>query len=168
MNDITTMDQLTEAIFGGKYLTPTEHVDSEAFLHTIPGYDPDIDGLGLDAAQCWIPDRVPSGTGYVYMYIKGSYWNMARVSYELFVGPIGEGKEPDHTCFTRNCINPHHLEAVSRRENILRSNNPCAQNARKKECKRGHAFDEENTYRSPSTGHRNCRECIRLRREGLI
>ena len=36
--------------------------------------------------------------------------------------------------------------------------------AAKTHCKRGHAFDEVNTYRNPATGSRRCRKCKRLRR----
>lgn len=43
-----------------------------------------------------------------------------RVSYETFVGPIPEGHEIDHKCSNTLCINPNHLEPVSRIENERR------------------------------------------------
>lgn len=43
-----------------------------------------------------------------------------RVAYEREVGPIPEGKELDHLCRFRACVNTSHLEPVTRRENARR------------------------------------------------
>lgn len=43
-----------------------------------------------------------------------------RKAYEDLVGPIPEGLDLDHLCRVRNCVNPEHLEPVTRSENILR------------------------------------------------
>lgn len=43
-----------------------------------------------------------------------------RVSYELAKGPIPEGLELDHLCRVRCCVNPGHLEPVTRSENNRR------------------------------------------------
>lgn len=40
-----------------------------------------------------------------------------RVTYEHFVGPIPEGMTIDHLCKQTDCINPFHLEVVTRAEN---------------------------------------------------
>jgi hypothetical protein len=97
---------------------------------------------------------------------KGYAWygrlNLHRRAYEDANGPIPQGLVIDHLCRVRHCINPEHLEAVTQRENNLRGNSPAAINARKTHCLRGHAFDEENTYVSPTKGGRSCRECTRM------
>jgi len=80
-----------------------------------------------------------------------------RVVYELLVGPIPEGKHLDHLCRVRNCVRPDHLEAVDNRTNILRGEGVTALNARKTHCKRGHEFNDSNTYVIPSG--RACRRC---------
>lgn len=41
-----------------------------------------------------------------------------RFSYEAHKGPIPEGLEIDHVCRNRSCVNPEHLRAVTRRENM--------------------------------------------------
>ncbi len=50
---------------------------------------------------------------------KHSY--VHRWAYEQTVGPIPDGYEIDHTCFTKLCVNPDHLEAVTVGENRRRS-----------------------------------------------
>ena len=100
----------------------------------------------------------PNGYGKISFQGKGDYAH--RVSYILFVGPIPEGLEPDHKCRNRACINPDHLEAVTRRVNLLRGETLAAAMATKTYCDSGHAFTEANTYMWNST--RNCRECRKL------
>ena len=86
-----------------------------------------------------------------------------RVAYEFANGEIPAGMEIDHLCRNPRCVNPRHLEVVTSRENVLRGTGPSARNARKTECKRGHPFDEANTYYR-SNGSRYCRECARGKR----
>ncbi len=51
---------------------------------------------------------------------RGMRW-ITRAMYELCVGPIHES-ELDHLCQNRRCVNPAHLEPVSRSENLRRVN----------------------------------------------
>ena len=86
-----------------------------------------------------------------------------RVAYEKAYGPIPEGLVIDHLCRNGLCVNPEHLEAVTRKENILRGEGACAQNARKTHCKRGHELIPENLIER-SDGRRDCLLCDRIRR----
>jgi len=79
--------------------------------------------------------------------------------YESVKGPIPPGFEPDHLCRNRRCINPAHLEPVTRRENLRRGIGE--HRPGKTHCKRGHKFTVKNTYVTKA-GFRNCRECHRL------
>ena len=87
-----------------------------------------------------------------------------RMAYILTYGPIPKGFEVDHLCRNPACINPAHLEAVTRSVNWLRSDTPSAVNARKTHCLRGHLFEEANIWHSPSKPtHRWCRACFKVR-----
>ena len=59
-----------------------------------------------------------------------------------------------HLCEVRNCYNPEHLVDQTQRENVRQYTD------RIKECPKGHAYDEENTYIRKS-GARKCRACNR-------
>src|SRR5262245_52986199 len=69
-----------------------------------------------------------------------------RVAYHLAGGVIEEGMELDHLCRVTLCVNPTHLEPVTRLENQRRGNAPMQAQRRQTHCKRGHLLDEENTY----------------------
>ncbi len=111
---------------------------------------------------CWLWQRTTTH-GYGHKPVNGRYVRAHRWAYELLVGPIPEGLELDHLCRDRACINPAHLEPVTRRENAKRGSagliNAARQRA-KTHCKNGHPFNEANT-RVNRKGYRECRACAR-------
>lgn len=78
-----------------------------------------------------------------------------RWAYLHFVGKIPAGLDLDHLCRNRWCVNPEHLEPVTRSENLTRG---YAARGPKTYCKHGHRFDPENTFQR-SDGGRGCRAC---------
>lgn len=81
-----------------------------------------------------------------------------RIAYIVLVGDPGPGLVLDHLCRTPSCCNPAHLEPVSQHENVIRGVGPCALNAKKTHCLRGHALDGDNLV-VHKDGRRECREC---------
>lgn len=106
-------------------------------------------------------------TSYGYGLIRwnGKQVRAHRLAYQYFKGPIPEGKEINHLCEVRCCVNPAHLEAVTHRENILYSfDHSRNQSHPKTKCKRGHPLEGENLYFGIRHGKRfrGCKECRRL------
>lgn len=105
----------------------------------------------------WLWTGAITSGGYGNMWHQGKYRPAHRVSYELLIGPIPEGLELDHLCRVRNCVNPEHLEPVSRRENLVRGQTIVADQLQRVACPKGHAYDASNTY--VHAGQRFCRTC---------
>ena len=107
--------------------------------------------------------------GYGKLRVDGEMQYVHRFVYELLVGAIPNGLVIDHLCRNPGCVDPDHLDVVTRRVNTLRGYDPPARRAVAIRCENGHPFDEANTYRWK--GYRKCRACNgaaqRRRREKL-
>jgi hypothetical protein len=112
----------------------------------VPSYRPDL-------GPCWLWLRSLT-EGYGNFYFRGGPCPAHRASYELFVGPIPDGLHIDHLCRVKHCVNPAHLEPVTRCENARRG-----AHGMKTHCKHGHEYTPENTIHLG--GKRRCRECTR-------
>lgn len=107
---------------------------------------------------CWLWMGHLKPNGYGTLAIKqGGVWRTQhahRVSYEVYVGPISSGTDLDHKCRNRACVNPQHLESVTRSENLARS--PLMNRQREKtKCPRGHLYSGIN-----NRGQRICAQCL--------
>jgi hypothetical protein len=111
------------------------------------------------ATGCWNWTGSIAG-GYGRIRVGGVRVQAHRFSFEMAAGEeIPAGLYLDHLCRNQRCVNPAHLEAVTPRDNVLRSDTPPARQARQTHCKRGHALSGTNLYLKGR--HRECRTCQR-------
>lgn len=106
---------------------------------------------------CWLWTGAITSQGYGSMGVDGKTVNTHRHAYLMLVGEIENGLELDHKCRVRRCVNPDHMEPVTKQINIARGE-AGANWAAKTHCPRGHAYSDTNTYLTPK-GKRICRRC---------
>lgn len=134
----------------------------------IPAIDRFFNKITLDN-ECWVWDKSgPNGYGEFTEYsdkYRAHIW-----SYLFFVGPYDRSLDIDHTCHNsdkncsggischhRRCVNPEHLEPVTRRENAKRGK-VGAYLKNKTHCVHGHECTPINTI-IRKNGYRGCRVC---------
>ena len=146
--------------------------------------------------ECWPWLGYVMDNGYGKLTHKEEWSLLAhRLVYRFEVGPIPDGLDIDHLCRNRACVNPAHMQPVTRKQNLDRSplvalrreqQKRAKQERREKHlatsnwnkfkthCPQGHPYDEENTYYR-ANGSRQCRACGReqalaryYRRKGVV
>lgn len=122
---------------------------------------------------CWWWTGPLGWGGYGTFYMDSKWFRVHRASYILHKGEIPPGLEIDHTCHKkgecpggvtcphRKCVNPDHLEPVTKIENIRRGNGNEAKKT-KTHCVHGHEFTTENTKTNSGGKGRACRECCNI------
>ncbi len=106
--------------------------------------------------SCWPWHGARTKKGYGTFRKDGRTHYAHRVAYERTFGPIPDGLTIDHLCRNKLCVNPAHLEVVTRGENVRRYA------ATITHCPHGHPYDDENTC-VRADGQRDCRACNRER-----
>lgn len=101
----------------------------------------------------WVGTKYSTGYGKIGMpmangvYVGGHKEVPAhRAMYERYVGPIPKGLDLDHLCRNRACVNPAHLEPVTRSVNLRRGAGVRGIDERETHCPQGHEFTPANTY----------------------
>lgn len=123
--------------------------------------------------DCWTWTASTGSNGYGQFKRPGTrgMGRAHRISYELFVGPIPDGFEIDHVCHSadtscgpgecahRLCVNPDHLEPVTRKVHRGRARySSGSRKTKKTHCPAGHSYAD---HKLPSGG---CRLCNRARK----
>lgn len=106
----------------------------------------------LPTTQCvpWPGKLTKAGYGH----ISSRFTHKAHRYVWIIFNGVPLLPELDHLCRNPRCVNPAHLEPVTHAENHRR------RAAAMTECRRGHEFNEANTYYR-ADGRRQCRICAR-------
>ena len=116
----------------------------------------------VDPSGCWIWQAFIGADGYGKFGLSHSMRRAHRVAYERLVGPVSSDKDLDHLCRNRSCVNPEHLDPVTRSENLLRGAQ--GYELRGYRCVNGHdvlAAGMRLRPRGANSVSRGCRECDR-------
>lgn len=118
--------------------------------------------------SCWLwTARTYKGYGRIDVRGAGpngglKTYQAHRLVYELLVGLVPDGLQLDHLCRVPQCVNPLHLELVTRAENLRRGIHA---NRSKTHCPFGHPYDAINTMREYARDGRRCRTCRMAEKE---
>lgn len=127
-----------------------------------------------EATGCWAWTGAatrPGPDGYGQIRVDGRTILAHRFARQVLVGPTPEGLDLDHLCRFRRCVNPAHLEPVTRAENARRgaAHGTYGRAGRARtHCPHGHPYEGENLYVNPTTGKRKCRTCQGVNRGALV
>lgn len=120
-----------------------------------------VDKNGLNGCWLWTAALHPDGYG------RFEHRPAHRIAWEFIKGPVPEGLELDHLCRVRPCVNPSHLEPVTRRENVRRGALPemlREKAAAQTHCYKGHPLSGDNlVLQGPAKKFRVCRTCRAVR-----
>lgn len=109
--------------------------------------------------QCWNWIGHKTDGGYGFSALDGKKTVAHRALWILLRGDLPKEMDLDHLCRNRACINPDHLEPVTRSENLIRG-------FIARGCKNGHPYNEEDfsiVRRTDGTIERRCKICHRER-----
>lgn len=114
-----------------------------------------VQQLKPDRTPCWVWQKALTDNGYARIRDRERNNGVIahRYIYKLLIGPIDDGLDLDHLCRVRRCVNPMHLEPVTRKVNVARGDG-----ARRTHCLSGHRYTAANTY-ATGKGSQDCRRC---------
>ncbi len=118
-----------------------------------------------DGTHCWEWTAAKDGKGYGKYYVGGGrvLATAHRFAFLTLVGESNSTLDADHLCRNRACVNPAHIEMVTRQVNTVRGDGPAAVNYAKTHCHLGHPLEGENLKIGQRNDHarRSCRTCLR-------
>jgi hypothetical protein len=124
------------------------------FTQLLPNYV--AQQIVVEPSGCWRWAGAVSGSGYGHVQTARRLVGAHRFVYARLVGPIADKHDLHHRCGLRTCVNPLHLEPLSRRAHMERDQRTDAL-----VCRSGlHDLTEPDAYIVRRTGKRQCRACV--------
>lgn len=65
---------------------------------------------------CWLWLGAVDRVGYPQFRFRGRLWKAHRLSFLWNKGPVPDGYEVHHRCYSKRCVNPDHLQVVTSEE----------------------------------------------------
>ena len=131
-----------------------------------PDFDDDLVRVTVDNGQCWVWLGASSGKGYGRVRVHRKLYMAHRLSLMLIGVVIPDDMDVDHLCRRASCVNPKHLEVVTRSENTRRGRLRLPRPHRET-CSHGHPLTQENTI-VRREGWRACKTCqLKCNREWM-
>ena len=120
----------------------------------------------ITESGCWYWNRSKNFKGYPMTYAMGRKWHTHRLVLHISQRPLGPGEQACHKCDNPSCVNPGHLYIGTNSTNQA----DAVRKGRKYErtathCRRGHAYDEANTYvitKDRGRYARACKACAKI------
>lgn len=115
-----------------------------------------------ELSGCWEWTAAKDKDGYgLFRSASGKMVRAHRWAYSYCVRTLLNEERGDHLCRNHRCVNPHHIDPTSNKENILRGIGIPANNARKTHCKNGHPLSGSNLRIQSDGKKRLCVACYR-------
>lgn len=105
-----------------KHSIPYGHVKGEHVRYCVGHHrrSGPVDFIVDEATGCWIWQLAKMRNGYGQKWDGKRLVSAHRWHYEQVHGPVPVELDLDHLCRHRDCVNPAHLEPVTRLENVRR------------------------------------------------
>lgn len=125
----------------------------------VPDYADPLVRISPELGRCWDWVGATQSQGYGRIKVDGTLEMATHVSLKLAGIDVPVGYDVDHLCRRPICVNPAHLEPVTRRENTLRGSIARLNHARRKDmCVCGRLKNGDNLI-VYANGSSRCRAC---------
>jgi len=114
------------------------------------------------ARDCLIWQGPLDKDGYGTFYLRRMNRRAHRVAWFSIHGDLPDDHVINHVCRNPSCVNPQHLQAITRSENVMRDSGAITYiNSQKTHCPAGHPYDR--IY----SGQRYCSICEAAKKKRL-